>query len=192
MRVSLRLAVQQGAPDTQAMGFLKGLGLREIVAIGALIIGLALAAAFFNPKSTNNSVAPRTVVAQVQTPVAAVWAVTWLEGADLAHGVVVGQGELPKIDFDYPAGPYPDVKDDNWGVVATTTISGSEGRNLLYLSYKGDVGLQIDGEERGITPSPGEGTIIIPFEQEAGASTLITVRLFDSGGEARLSAELRR
>ncbi|MGE3073108.1 MAG: hypothetical protein AB7N24_03205 [Dehalococcoidia bacterium] len=174
------------------MAFLKGIGLREAVALGVLVIGLILAAVYFNPKSTNNSVDPRTPEASTLTPVETTWRVTWIEGDDFEHGVVVGQGEQPEIDFDYPAGPYPDVKDDNWGLVATTTIENSEGRNLLYLSYKGGVGLTIDGEDRGITPSPGDGKIIVPFQQEAGATTQIVLRLRDAGGETRLSAEIRK
>ncbi|MGE0601141.1 MAG: hypothetical protein AB7J35_17695 [Dehalococcoidia bacterium] len=174
------------------MRSLKGIGLREVVALGVLVIGLILAAVYFNPKSTNNSVEPRTVEAEAQTPVETTWRVTFIEGSDFEHGVVVGQGEQPEIAFDYPAGPYPDVKDDNWGLVAATTIENSEGRNLLYLSYKGEVGLTINGEDRGITPSPGEGKIIIPFEQEAGATTQITLRLRDAGGETRLTADIRK
>jgi hypothetical protein len=173
------------------MAFLKGIGPREAVALIVLAVSLAITFAFCNPKSTNKSFEPRTPESQALTLIETSWNVTWLEGPSFEDFVVIGQGELAEIELDYPAGPFPDTKDDNWGFVATTNFTNEPGRYLLYLSYKGEIGLQINGEDKQITPSPGEGSIVIPFDQSETAPTPITVRYRDSGGPAHLSVAVR-
>ena len=176
------------------MTFLKGIGPREAVALVVLAVGLALGVAFCSPDSTGGSPeALRRQTLEATTPVEGVrWSVTWLEGADLATAVVVGQGEAEVIDMDFGAGPFPDVPDDQWGVIATATIAEPAGRVLLDLSYKGEIALLINGEDRGVSPATGEGTIVIPMDIEEGAPVTVVLRLRDAGGEARLKAQFRR
>lgn len=174
------------------MALLQGIGKREVVALAALAVALVVTAAYCNPKSTNHDVPARTTESVTPTVVGTAWRVSWLEGPSFDDSVVTGQGELDQIAFDYEAGPFPDSKDNDWGMVATTDFVEEPGRYLLYLSYEGEIGLAIGGEERRITPSPGEGSIIIPFEQDASAPTPIVVRFHDTAGSARLTVEIRK
>jgi len=176
------------------MTFLKGIGLREAVALIVLVIGLVLGIAFCNPDSTGGTPEPREISRPTVTPLEGVaWLITWLEGPDPEQGNVAGQEQRDTLDLAYEAGPFPDVRDDAWSVVATTTLTAEPGRYWMSLSYKGEIHLAINGEERGVTPSPGEGTHVIPIDQPAdGPPTTIVLRLRDVGGPARLSATIGR
>src|SRR6186997_3333663 len=147
------------------MSFLKGIGAREAVALVVLAIGLALGFAFWNPSSSGGSSSSKTPQAAApRAPIEGLtWKVTWLEGVDPSSAVVVGQGELPSLDLTYEAAPFTDVEDDAWGVVATTTLEAPPGRYLVDVSYKGEVAVSINGKDAGVTPSRGEGHVIVPI-----------------------------
>ncbi len=192
MRISLTVAAARPPADTFAMALLQGIGKREVVALVALAVALVVTAAYCNPKSTNHDVPARVIATVTPTVVETAWQVSWLEGPSFDDSIVTGQGELDELAFDYAAAPFPGTKDDDWGMVARTEFAGAPGRYLLSLEYRGEIGLTIADEERRITPSPGEGSILIPFEQEGPAATPIVVRFHDSGGPARLALEIRK
>lgn len=170
-----------------------GIGIREAVALGALAGGIAIGFAFCDPTASQNGGDRRATPSPVARALAeglSGWQVTFLEGESADSGVVVGQGEYPALDLAYDGGPYPDVKDDHWSLIATATFSGAEGPKTLQLTWAGELGLRIDGQERIISPGSGaEHELRLPFEQGPTPSAF-TVRLRDTGGPARVAVRV--
>lgn len=174
---------------------IKGIGVREVVALGALVFALFLGFLFFDPTSTDGAPGGEvSLSARERLPAEGLspWRLTWIEGTGPAGGPVAGEGELRDLDVRYEAGPFPDVKDDAWTLFAAATFSGQAGRYTLELSYIGSIGLSINGEDRKVTPETGPGTIHIPFQQPESGVTTFNLRLRDTGGPAALSAHVTK
>lgn len=171
---------------------IKGIGVREAVALAALALALVFGFLFFDPASTDGPGERRTPATTTRETAAGLspWSVTWLEGADLDSAVVSAQGELPELDLSYEAGPFPDVADDRWALTATARFEGAPGRYFFELTYTGTIGLAVNGEDRKISPETGSGTITIPFDQPETGATTFTLRLRDTSGPAAIRARV--
>jgi hypothetical protein len=168
-----------------------GIGVREVVAIAALCGAILLGFAFCDPTSSESHSTNRptpTIPAREPAEGLSPWTVTYVQGKDLDHGVIVGSGTFPQLDLTYQGGPFPDVPDNAWGLFAVSTFTGVPGKYHIQVSWRGDLRLTVNGIDEKVKPSFGEKTILFPFEQTADTPTTISIRLIDVTGAAHLVA----
>lgn len=166
-----------------------GIGLREIVALGALGFAAFIGYLFLDPASTDGDTAPRPTPTPSRVVVAAglsPWELTFVERRS-SGDIVDGTLTAPELDLEYDGAPFPDMKDDAWAVFAAATFNGPPGRYLLSVTYTGEIGVTLAGETRKVSPPVGDATLRIPFEHGTGP-TAIQLRLGDVSGPARLHA----
>lgn len=172
---------------------LHGIGVREAVALVALAGGLALGVAFCDPTASQNGADRPTPTAVVRGEAEGLssWRVTYLEGGG-DSSAVAGQEERDSLDLSFESAPYPDLRDDHWSLSASASFEGEPGRYFLELKWEGQLDLQMNGQDVGVTAGTGTGhELRVPFEQ-AETATRFTVLLVDAGGVARVSARVLR
>ncbi|MEP7216822.1 MAG: hypothetical protein ABI782_11260 [Anaerolineaceae bacterium] len=171
-----------------------GLGFREWVGLGVLACALAIGAFFYSSNPGDSNVKPRELPTPTPTqpphPIdgETQWTVTFLQGGSPER--VIGQGNLPNIDFEYPGSPFLDVPDDQWRLLAITQFEGAPGEYHAQVTYEGEIGVVINNEPVTISPAKGKGTLLLALTKEEGKPLPIRLSLADSGGPAILKWQL--
>ena len=189
---------------------MRGVGLREWVALGVLAIGVVLGFMFFDPTSTDGgSATPGTVSlgepaptntatpvpgAPTPTPVPVKqlkepggdWLFLYYMGAASGGEVRAGEGFVPRLAVDEAGRPFPDFKDDAWRLEASQAVTLDVGRYGFRLETDGAVKVTIG--DRVVLEAGDEGSAkvrTVEFDHPGG-NTNIVISVRDTGGPVRL------
>ncbi len=190
---------------------MRGIGVREWVALGALGLALFLAFCFSIPVhratavtrppgrslSASHQPAPPHWTATPEptaTPLPpknlaqpeGTWFVTYFEKSKSGRGTADRRRYAASLAFDIPGRPFPDVADDAWRIEARLGAPLEPGRYQLSLEVDGGLKVTVDGvlvHESADTSS--RRTETVAFEHGSG-SVNILISLEDSGGPAFL------
>lgn len=168
-----------------------GFGIREVFALLALAVAAVIGFLFLDPSSTDNAAVARptpTAVSPVPADGLTDWELTYVESG-AGGDTLAASYSVPTLALDFNAAPIPDIADDQWSVFAFATFEGPPGRYLLSVTFTGEIGVILAGEERKVSPAVGDTTLRLPFEQ-GGEPTRIQLRLRDVSGRARLQASV--
>jgi hypothetical protein len=186
---------------------MRGVGLRELVAIGVLGIAGFMGFLFFDPSSTDGSNKPleRSTTPQVilpgtptpaasaapaptQVPVAKLgepggqWQVGYYESATAGQGIRGGEGFIDNLEFDFAGRPFPDFEDDNWRLVASQSMELSAGRYGFVLQSDGALRVTAgDNILLDVPDSQQRQTHALEFDHKGGRVN-IAIELRDTGG----------
>ncbi len=185
-----------------------GLGVREYVALGALVLALVLGWVFFDPTSTEgdtggpvatislgDTVTPTPPPTATPVPVHVVeppqeqWLVTYYEQSASGSDYRSGEGFVAGLDFDIPDRPFPDFKPDAWSMKASNRVEAAAGENRFRLQVDGAVKVWVDDKlvaeaANGDKPQDLE----VDFDHKGGAATVL-IEVRDTGGPVRLRWE---
>lgn len=202
--VAVRVAGKRGVPSHWGV---RGLGLREWVALGVLGIGVLFAFLFFDPTSTDGSNdAPGTIslggTPPTATPTAEPtatplpvtklaepqggWLIFYYEEAASGREVRTGEGFLDRLELDVPGRPFPDVDDDAWRFEASQQLTLEAGRYRFELETDGAVRV-LAGEAQLLDEKDANSVQrrTVQFDHAGGQLTL-TISVDDTGGPVRL------
>jgi len=178
----------------------KGIGIREVVALGVLGLAILFGYLFLDPAASESpkasgtptislGLAPPTVTPTPTatplppTPMEAPrsWFVTFYESSASGNEFKVGEGFRPALDFGYDAGFAPDVRDDQWRLTARAQVDLPAGRYSFVLEYDCALSVQVAGQDiKRDEPSRLE-SLTVEFEHDGGR-TEINVSARDQAG----------
>lgn len=181
---------------------MNGIGLREVVALAALVVAIGISAMFLDPSASESKAPPPSMLllssppsqsapVTTATPVAPAhqlqqpadgWYTEFFDARDGGEGSVTGQGFLEDLDLEFEGSPFPDVRDDLWYVRSTARLEVPDGRSEFTLEHRGSVSVLVDGKEAA-QQAGGEDarTLTVSFEHEAGRAE-ISIEGRDTGG----------
>lgn len=185
---------------------MRGLGLREWVALGVLGLGVLFAFLFFDPTSTDGSnerptislgEAPPTATGTAEptpTPVpvrkldepSGGWLVSYFERSGSGGELRIGSGFAETLTLDVPGRPFPDVADDAWRFEAKQDLDLEAGRYEFELQTDGAIRVLLN--DRALLDEPDAASPqrrTAQFEHQGGRLTL-TVEVTDTGGPVLL------
>lgn len=178
---------------------MQGLGVREVVGLAVLGVGLVIGYLFLDPSAGESSsaapgqiyrgepVLPTVKVEPTATPTpepafstaknpATGWFIQFYE----LHGtdeLANGQGFTPTLELAFPKAPFPDFKDDSWMVRASADFP-VEGRTQLSIEHDGDLRVFVDDKE-------------VLHDEDASSANTVTVKFDHTPGTAHVRIEGR-
>jgi hypothetical protein len=193
---------------------LRGIGVREVVALLALVVVGAIFWQFLDPAasevgrpphaSATPTVSrglppppPTTTPAATPTPLPppmelrrpARFRLEFFDDRPTSGHVKVADGAVDGLALAYAGAPFPDLVDDRWSLVASAQMElPSAGRYRFVLAYRGEVTVRVDGEEVAAGGPTEAGRLEVVFEHGAGPA-LLEIELRDRGGEAKVGWE---
>jgi hypothetical protein len=189
---------------------MRGIGLREWVALGVLGVGVVLGFMFFDPTSTDGGTpTPGTISlgeaaptatptpvpgAPTPTPVpvkqlkepGGEWLFLYYTKSRSGGEIRSGEGFAGRLAVDEPGRPFPDFQDDAWRLEATQSVTLDVGRYGFRLETDGEVKVTVG--DRVVLEAGDEGspkTRTVEFDH-AGGTTSIAISIRDTGGPVRL------
>ncbi len=178
---------------------MKSLGIREFVALGALIAAVVIAAQFLDPAASESRADPTVVrlgepstpttaatPAPTATPVApphrlgapTSWAVNFFEDGFTQP---TDQAFVADLNFSFPKAPFPDYKDDHWSLRATADFEVEAGASAFRLRHAGEVTVTVDGTTVASEGGGGTKTLGVRFDHAAGHA-VVSIDAKDTGG----------
>jgi hypothetical protein len=177
-------------------------GLREIVALGALGVAGFIGFMFLDPTSTESAdhtpgdirlgdepptatptlaptatPAPVTRLAQPES-----WRLSYYESAISGGDILTGDSFIRRLDLVSERAPFRDMRDDAWSAVLSQQVSAAAGRNGFTLEYDCAVVVFVDDEEvaRGEN-GDGPARLEVTFDHVGGEAGL-RIEARDAGG----------
>jgi hypothetical protein len=183
----------------------KGFGIREFFALGALVVAVVIASQFLDPSASESKANP-TVVHLGEPPTAAIPATPAPTATPVrpphrlsppATGWAVGfyetgftqpadQAFVPDLNFSFPKAPFPDYKDDHWSLRATAQFQVEDGPSSFRLRYAGEVTVTVDGTVVASGAPGGTKTLDVRFDHPAGSAT-VSIEAKDVSGPFELT-----
>ena len=184
---------------------MKGIGLREVVALVALGVAAVIGLMFLDPSASESKGNGDAVhLGDAPTPTLAPAAPTptpvpvhrveqpgsWLiEYIEQGFDAPAAQGIEQTLAFTVPKAPFPDFKDDRWSMRATGTIAVAEsGLAGFKLRHEGQLTVKVDGKVVAQDPGGAERVLDVRFEHAAGKAEMV-IEQRDSGGPFELRWE---
>ncbi|MCL4243141.1 MAG: hypothetical protein KJ048_17465 [Dehalococcoidia bacterium] len=177
-------------------------GLREVVALGALGVAAFIGFMFLDPTSTESTshtpgdirlgATPPTAtptLGPTATPVPVTrlaqpesWRLTYYEAAVSGGDILTGDSFVRRLDLVSERAPFRDMRDDAWSAVLSQQVDAAAGRNAFTLEYDCAVTVFVDDEEvaRGEDPD-GPARLEVTFDH-AGGEAALRVEARDTGG----------
>ena len=188
-------------------GRVRGLGLREWVALGVLGLGVLFAILFFDPTSTDGGTDERPTISLGEAPPTATptpeptptpipitklaepaggWLVAYFQRSASGGELRIGEGVLERLEVDVPGRPFPDVPDDSWRLEASQQVELPAGRYVFELETDGAVRVTVDGKQL-LDQADESGTRrrSVQFDH-SGGGVAVVVSVQDTGGPVRL------
>ena len=180
---------------------MRGLGVREWVALAVLGVALMFGAIYFGPLSNDGrggdgpspvELAPTETptVAPTATPVPPTalaqpvggWILRWYEVSSTGSEIKVAEGPARTIELDAPGRPFPDMRDDVWRREATRSLNLEAGEYTFTLETDGAVKVVL-GERvlLDVEDGPARNRHVVTFEHDGRASSML-VEVRDVGG----------
>ncbi|GAB4328022.1 MAG: hypothetical protein Kow0010_11820 [Dehalococcoidia bacterium] len=183
------------------------MGFRETVGVALFAAALAITASLtFVGQGRSHEGPPPTISLGVPVPTATAtevptptpvppaaldlsgvsWLVTfWSDGVDGSRRQE-SQGFVEGLDFAFDGAPFPDMRDDAWGLTAETTLTLDPGEYAFELEHDGTAAVSVNGEQVAAGPgAPGLRTLAVRFAHGGGAATIL-VEATDTGGRFEL------
>ncbi len=186
---------------------MRGIGLREWVALGVLGIAGLMGFLFFDPSSTDGSnkdfertTTPQVILPGTATPAASAepsptpvpvarlgepggrWLVGYYESGQSGQGIRGGEGFIENLAFDFEGRPFPDFEDDDWRLAVSQSMELAAGRYGFVLESDG--ALRVTAGDQiliDVSDSPQRQTHAIEFDHKGGRVN-IAIELRDTGG----------
>lgn len=182
-----------------------GLGVREYVALGVLVVALLLGWVFFDPTSTEGDtggpvatislgqpVTPTAIPTATQAPPHTVakptgpWLVIYYERGVSGTDIRSGEGFVDALDFNIPDRPFPDFKPDAWSMTASNTFETAPGKNRFTLRVDGEATVRVDDQVVAqVSNGDGAADVQVEFDAKGGAATVF-IEVRDTGGPVEL------
>ncbi len=185
-----------------------GVGAKEIVALGALLVAGFIGFMFLDPSaSEGGSKTPATVSLGDMPPTATVtpeatatplpdavtmppptrWRITYFDGFISGGFAQVADGARDGVlSIDHAGPPFNDSRDDAWKVEASRSIDVGAGRWGFALEYDCELLVTVNGTEVASAENPdGVATIDVTFMIESGEPEL-RISCEDTGGPTLL------
>jgi hypothetical protein len=185
-----------------------GIGLREIVALGVLLVAGTIGFMFLDPTASEGGGRPAGTVSLGETPPTGTptpkatptplpdavkidppmrWRVTYFDRffsggfGQVADGARDG---VLLIEHDGP--PFSDMRDDGWKVEASVIVALEPGRWGFTLEYDCELVVTVGGEEVAAAENPdGPATVEVTFMHGGGQAGLV-IACEDTGGPTLL------
>jgi hypothetical protein len=189
---------------------MRGVGVREWVALGVLGVAGLLGFLFFDPSSTDGKTdfertttvivvppgtpTPAAHASPSPTPVPVAklgepggqWLVGYYESNEPGKGIRGGEGFVDNLQFDFEGRPFPDFKDDGWRLAVSQSMELAAGRYGFVLESDG--ALRVTAGEQiliDVPDSPQRQTHALEFDHKGGRVN-IAIDLRDTGGPTYL------
>ena len=177
-------------------------GVREVVALGALGVAGFIAFMYLDPASTEERAPaggdihlgspPPTVTptpAPTATPVPVTrlaapsdWLVRYFEAAHSGGDLLVGSMIAERVGISAQKAAFADMRDDAWSVTFEREVTAAAGRNGFAIEYDCELKVFVDGAEVAREPNPdGSKTTEVRFDHKGGAAMLV-IEARDTGG----------
>jgi hypothetical protein len=192
----------------------RGIGLREVVALLALVVVGVIFWQFLDPAASEGGSGgarpsptvrhglpapePTSTPAPTPTPLPppqelarpARFRVEFFDDRPTSGHVKVADGAVDGLALSYAGAPFVDLVDDRWSLVASAQVElPAEGRYRFVLVYRGELSVRVDGEEVARAAGPSEaGRLEVVFAHAAGPAQ-VEIELRDRGGEAAVRWE---
>lgn len=181
---------------------MSSVGLREVVALGALGVAGFLGFLFLDPTSTESTShtpgdihlgeAPPTATptpepAATPAPVNRLeqpgnWQLRFYETAISGGDILTGSSYVEELNLLAPAAPFRDMRDDAWSAVFSQELTTAAGRNGFTLEYDCDIVVYVDDVEVARAGNPdGPEPLDVVFEHAGGAAS-VRIEARDVGG----------
>lgn len=193
--------------DTQGV---RGLGIRELVALLALVVVAAISWQFLDPAASEPgpratptvslglpAPSPTVTPTPTATPLPlrelerpARFRVEFFDDRATSGHVKVADGAVDGLRLEFGGAPFVDLVDDRWSLVASASLTlPGAGRYRFALTYRGELVVWVDGVEVARAAGPSEaGRLEVVFAHEGGPAEL-AIELRDRGGPAALAWE---
>lgn len=196
----------------------RGLGIREVLALAALVVAGVIAFQFLDPaasepggRATPASPGATRTVSLGSTPPTSTptpeptptplpppadltrpsrFRVEFFDDRPTSGHVKVADGAVDGLALSYAGAPFADLVDDRWSLVASAPVElAGGGRYRFVVRYRGQLTVRVDGEEVARAEGPSEtGRLEVVFGHEGGTAQ-VELELRDRGGTAELAWE---
>lgn len=177
-------------------------GVREVVALGALAVAGFIGFLFLDPTSTESTnhtpgdihlgEAPPTATPTLEptaTPVPvsrvappANWQLSLYERAVSGGDILTGTTFVEALDMEAEGSPFTDMRDDAWSAAFEADVATVAGRNGFELEYDCELVVLADGAEVFRAENPdGARRAEVVFDH-AGGKTRVRIEARDGGG----------
>lgn len=181
---------------------MSSVGIREVVALGALGVAGFLGFLFLDPTSTESTShtpgdirlgeAPPTATPTPEptaTPVPVTrleqpesWQLRFYEAAISGGEILTGSSFLAELNLLAPGAPFRDMRDDAWSAVFEQQLATTAGSNGFTLEYDCDLVVYVDEVEVARAENPdGPERLEVVFEH-GGGNASVRIEARDTGG----------
>jgi hypothetical protein len=177
-------------------------GLREVVALGALGVAGFIGFMFLDPTSTESTSHTPGDIRLGETPPTATptlgptatpvpvtrlpqpesWRLSYYESAVSGGDILTGDSFIQRLNLVSERAPFRDMRDDAWSAFLSAPVSAVAGRNGFAIEYDCAVAVFVDDEEvaRGEN-ADGPRRLEVTFDH-AGGTAALRIEARDTGG----------
>lgn len=178
------------------------IGVREVVALGALAVAGFIGFMYLDPASTEGTTpvggdihlgAPPPTATPTQAPTATPvpttrlaapkdWFVSYYEVARSGGNILTGTAVIERISLASQSAAFMDMRDDAWSVAWEQQVTAAAGRNAFTLEFDCELTVTVDGAEIAREPNPeGAKTVDVRFDHKGGTA-MLRIEARDTGG----------